>query len=153
MKKEIKEKLFELRDEKYKEFHSGLCPGTDNIIGVRVPVLRNLAKDLAKEYGQKANNIFTFHEFLNRIQKDELEIRFSTNETNEDSVTIMTIHKSKGLQVDYVVIINNKNYGMDFPSKINDLSIIKLLLAGELDDYPYSEERRLFYVALTRSKK
>ena len=50
MKKEIKEKLFELRDEKYKEFHSGLCTGTDNIIGVRVPVLRNLAKDLAKEY-------------------------------------------------------------------------------------------------------
>ena len=51
---------------------------------------------------------------------------------------------------------HNRNYVvriMDFPSKINDLSIIKLLLAGELDDYPYSEERRLFYVALTRSKK
>ena len=68
-------------------------------------------------------------------------------------IRFLTIHKSKGLQVDYVVIINNKNYGMDFPIKINDLSIIKLLLAGELDDYPYSEERRLFYVALTRSKK
>lgn len=50
MKEEIKKKLFELRDEKYKEFHSRLCPGTDNIIGVRVPVLRKFAKDLAKEY-------------------------------------------------------------------------------------------------------
>lgn len=50
MKQKIKEKLLELADQKYKEFHSGLCPGTDNIIGVRVPVLRNYAKELAKEY-------------------------------------------------------------------------------------------------------
>ncbi len=50
MKQKIKEKLFELADQKYKEFHSGLCPGTDNIIGVRVPVLRNYAKELVKEY-------------------------------------------------------------------------------------------------------
>lgn len=50
MKQKIKEKLLELADSKYKEFHSGLCPGTDNIIGVRVPVLRNYAKELGKEY-------------------------------------------------------------------------------------------------------
>lgn len=50
MKQKIKEKLLELADPKYKEFHSGLCPGTDNIIGVRVPVLRNYAKELGKEY-------------------------------------------------------------------------------------------------------
>lgn len=48
--KKIKEELFKLADEKYKEFHSGLCPGTNNIIGIRVPVLRNYAKQLAKEY-------------------------------------------------------------------------------------------------------
>ncbi len=50
MKQKIKEKLFELMDCKYKEFHSGLCPGTNNIIGVRVPVLRNYAKELAKTH-------------------------------------------------------------------------------------------------------
>ncbi len=50
MKQKIKEKLLELADQKYKEFHSGLCPGTNNIIGVRVPVLRNYAKELAKKY-------------------------------------------------------------------------------------------------------
>ena len=49
MKKEIKEKLFELSDKKYKEFHVGLCPGTNNIIGVRVPILRNYAKELYEE--------------------------------------------------------------------------------------------------------
>lgn len=50
MKQKIKEKLFQLVDQKYKEFHSKLCPGIDNIMGIRVPVLRNYAKDLAKEY-------------------------------------------------------------------------------------------------------
>lgn len=49
MKQEIKKKLFELSDQKYKEFHGGLCPGTENIIGVRVPVLRKYAQELFKE--------------------------------------------------------------------------------------------------------
>lgn len=49
MKKEIKSKLFELSDKKYQDFHSSLCPGTQNIIGVRVPILRNYAKELFKE--------------------------------------------------------------------------------------------------------
>ncbi len=50
MKQKIKKDLKELADKKYKEFHKGLCPGTENILGVRVPVLRNYAKKLAKEY-------------------------------------------------------------------------------------------------------
>lgn len=50
MKQQIKDKLLELVDIKYKEFHSRLCPGTNNIIGVRVPILRNYAKELAKQY-------------------------------------------------------------------------------------------------------
>ena len=46
---ELREKLFSLADEKYKEFHGSLCPGTNNIIGIRVPILRNLAGSIAKE--------------------------------------------------------------------------------------------------------
>lgn len=46
---EIREKLFKSADEKYKNFHGGLCPGTNNIIGVRVPILRKMAKEIAKE--------------------------------------------------------------------------------------------------------
>lgn len=68
------------------------------------------------------------------------------------NIKFLTIHSSKGLQSDYVIILNNKNSGMSFPSKITDLSLINLLLDNS-DDYPYSEERRLFYVALTRCKK
>lgn len=46
---EIRNQLFSLVDEDYRKFHSSLCPGTNNMIGVRVPVLRGLAKDLAKQ--------------------------------------------------------------------------------------------------------
>lgn len=50
MKQKIKQELKELQDKKYQEFHQGLCPGTTDIIGIRVPVLRNYAKDLLKHY-------------------------------------------------------------------------------------------------------
>ena len=50
MKQKIKQELKQLADEKYREFHTGLCPGTENILGIRVPVLRNYAKKLSKEY-------------------------------------------------------------------------------------------------------
>lgn len=50
MEEEIRNHLFELQDKKYQEFHSGLCPNTENIIGVRVPILRNYAKTLVKQY-------------------------------------------------------------------------------------------------------
>ncbi|MCY6959907.1 DNA alkylation repair protein [Clostridium brassicae] len=48
MEKTIREQIFELADEEYKNFQSKLCPGNDNIVGVRVPVLRKLAKQIAK---------------------------------------------------------------------------------------------------------
>lgn len=67
-------------------------------------------------------------------------------------MNFITAHKSKGLQADYVFIINNKKTRMGFPSKIQDAAILKLLLTN-CDQYPYAEERRLFYVALTRAKK
>ena len=46
---EIRSKLFSLQDKKYQEFHSKLCPGVNNIIGVRVPVIKKIVKDLLKE--------------------------------------------------------------------------------------------------------
>ncbi|MCQ2427208.1 MAG: topoisomerase DNA-binding C4 zinc finger domain-containing protein [Clostridia bacterium] len=63
----------------------------------------------------------------------------------------MTAHKSKGLQADYVFIINNKNSRMGFPSRMQDDPILDLLLENK-ESYPFAEERRLFYVALTRAK-
>ncbi|MBQ9267334.1 MAG: DNA alkylation repair protein [Clostridia bacterium] len=50
MENEIKQRLMELSDAKYRQFHSSLCPETENILGVRVPILRRYAKELYKEH-------------------------------------------------------------------------------------------------------
>ena len=49
MKQQIKQQIMSLADQKYKEFHKNLCPTTKEIIGVRIPILRNYAKDLLKQ--------------------------------------------------------------------------------------------------------
>lgn len=46
----IREHMFEFADEQYQQFHSGLVPGNNTIIGVRVPVLRGFAKELTQKY-------------------------------------------------------------------------------------------------------
>lgn len=53
MEEEIREDLFNMQDKKYKEFHSSLSPNVNNIIGIRVPVLRNYGKELLKKYKQE----------------------------------------------------------------------------------------------------
>lgn len=50
LKEKVKKDIKEMVDEKYKNFHSNLCPGAENIMGVRIPTLRDYAKKLNKEY-------------------------------------------------------------------------------------------------------
>lgn len=66
-------------------------------------------------------------------------------------IEFLTVHKSKGLEADYVILLqcNQDKYG--FPSLVDDDSVLSYVLTGE-DDYPNAEERRLFYVAITRAK-
>lgn len=47
MKETIKEKLLDLADDRYRKFASSLLPNTDNILGVRLPLLRKLAREIA----------------------------------------------------------------------------------------------------------
>ncbi len=61
-----------------------------------------------------------------------------------------TVHKSKGLEYDNVVIINAIDHTYGFPSKIKNDPIFEFF--GEKENLAYAEERRLFYVALTRTK-
>jgi len=60
-----------------------------------------------------------------------------------------TVHKSKGLEEENVILINLNNSKYGFPNKKTD-NICKILLPK--DNYLFEEERRLFYVALTRTK-
>ena len=63
----------------------------------------------------------------------------------------LTIHKSKGLESEIVIIINALDDILGIPSKIKNDKLIKYVNNSK-DYYPYEEERRLFYVALTRTK-
>ena len=74
------------------------------------------------------------------------------NQRSDLHIQFITVHKSKGLQADYVFILNNKNSIVGFPSKIQDAELVTMLLENN-DHYLYGEERRLFYVAMTRAKK
>lgn len=64
-------------------------------------------------------------------------------------MTFMTIHSSKGLEYDDVIILNFKDKLNGFPNKIEDDSVLHFL--KEKEKCPYAEERRLLYVALTRT--
>ena len=67
------------------------------------------------------------------------------------NISFITVHASKGLEADYVVIINADDAKMGFPNKIEDDNILNLVLS-EKSEYEYAEERRLWYVALTRTR-
>lgn len=66
-------------------------------------------------------------------------------------ISFMTAHTSKGLGRDNVIIINGKDDLLGFPSKIEDDPIMKLVIKDD-EGVDFEEERRLFYVALTRTK-
>ena len=73
-------------------------------------------------------------------EQDELDPALSPERTGADAMSLMTVHASKGLEFD-VVFITGLEQGL-FPS----------IRAEDADRDP-EEERRLFYVALTRARK
>lgn len=64
----------------------------------------------------------------------------------------MTVHQSKGLECDYIILLNCNGGTVGFPSQISDSPVLKYVLS-EPDAYAFSEERRVFYVGITRAKK
>ena len=75
--------------------------------------------------------------------------KITYNYNKDVEITFLTIHSSKGLGYDNVIILNNNKDKYGFPSYIkNDYFKKKYLKFDNLID----EERRLFYVALTRTK-
>ena len=64
----------------------------------------------------------------------------------------MTVHGSKGLEADYVVVLGLCSGSYGFPTEITDDPLLDLVLSAP-EGHPNAEERRLFYVALTRARR
>lgn len=66
-------------------------------------------------------------------------------------VRFLTVHSSKGLEADYVVLPRVTSETLGFPSRVADDPVLQLAMPSG-DAFEYAEERRLFYVALTRAR-
>ncbi|MDE5586794.1 MAG: DNA helicase UvrD, partial [Bacilli bacterium] len=62
-----------------------------------------------------------------------------------------TVHRSKGLEEEIVIVLHLEHRENGFPNLRKESKVQRKLFSRE-DTYLYSEERRLFYVALTRTK-
>lgn len=93
---------------------------------------------------------------INVFKNTELVIHNTNNRAyisyGQRQITFMTVHQSKGLECDYIILLNCNGGTIGFPSQISDCPVLKYVLS-EPDTYAFSEERRIFYVGITRAKK
>ena len=102
---------------------------------------------LLERYNNDVDTILNNNLF---IRKNHENIIYKKHE--DMKIDYLTIHKSKGLEYDNCILINAIDDKYGFPSKIEDEEIIKLLKPKIEENIFYPEERRLFYVAMTRTK-
>lgn len=69
-----------------------------------------------------------------------------------DRVKFLTVHTSKGLEADHVIVLGLTAESLGFPSRVEDDPVLQLALPKP-QSFPHAEERRLFYVALMRARR
>ena len=71
----------------------------------------------------------------------------------ELQIETSTVHRAKGGEADFVVVLDLKDGRYGFPSRVEDDPLMDLVLPPILENaFPFAEERRLFYVAMTRAR-
>lgn len=110
-------------------------------------VLNKLLDTLEDDTLIISRNINDINEYLNKDLKYNENIIYKGK-----SYKYMTIHSSKGLEAKNVVILNCSNKTLGLPNKIENHPILDLLNPND-ESYPYAEERRVFFVAITRCKE
>lgn len=93
---------------------------------------------------------------VNIFKNTVLSIHEAADQTyvyyGQRKMRFLTVHQSKGLESDFVILLNCNGGAMGFPADIADSPVLKYVLT-EPDAYAFSEERRVFYVGITRAKK
>lgn len=104
---------------------------------------------LLGRYNHDFKRIKTENTKFKVIRENIIEFKYSRQLKIE--LEFYTAHRSKGLEAEYVFVLNCNAGRLGFPSEMSDDPVLMLLL-GDSETHPNSEERRLFYVALTRAK-
>lgn len=119
------------------------------ILGRNNKDIFNLLKNfnVENEYGKRKFEILGDEDKLRRNKFVKIVYR----ESPDVNIEYRTVHQSKGLECDNVILINLKNWNAGFPNKMVDDPILNFVKRNG-DSFSYAEERRLFYVALTRTK-
>jgi len=118
-KESLQAKLFALQDLQYQKFHSSLLPGVENIIGVRMPVLRKLAKEILKGDWQS---------YL------ELTISKPSDFYEEDIIQALLIGTSK------ITCQERQAYIRAFVPKINNWAVCDLFCGTLKEAQKYPQE-------------
>lgn len=159
--------LFEEIINKTNMYEKIIKVGNMDSSSIRISKLMDIASNLSN----LGYDIYSFKNYLNELLDSEYDMKYSTTQSDSDSVKIMTIHKSKGLEYHICYysglykqfnisdlkdrfMIDNK-YGIITPyfnEGINE-SVIKYLVKYHYIEEEISERIRLFYVALTRAKE
>lgn len=104
---------------------------------------------------QKSLNIKSFLKYLDDLTENDLVIKDTEVESDFSGVNLMTAHKAKGLEFENVFLIKliDKHWGNKTKRELIKLPSGILSIQNNQDDLNDEEERRLFYVGLTRAKK
>lgn len=89
--------------------------------------------------------------FIDFKASDEAKAVVRCTNFPQMKLTFSTVHGSKGLEEDYVILINADDSRIGFPNKMEDDELLDLVLSHK-SEYEYAEDRRLWYVALTRTR-
>ena len=119
------------------------------ILGRNNKDIFNLLKNfnVKNEDGKRKFEILGDEDKLRRDKFVKIVYRYNP----DVNIEYRTVHQSKGLECDNVILINLKNWRAGFPNKMVDDPVLNFVKRNG-DSFSYAEERRLFYVALTRTK-
>ncbi len=104
-----------------------------------------LGRNNADIFEISCKDIFTFIE-----EKDYTKIIYQNNP--KLNIEFRTVHKAKGLEADYVMVLNLTDKLNGFPNKMLNDPVLDFVTKKNNENIDYPEERRLFYVALTRTE-
>ena len=140
---EVDRKEYEGKGGKY--FLIGKC--VEEIMDVLISKYEHPKILLLGRYGFDGYNLTKSADFI----YDDKTGSVRSKKYNADYFDFMTVHRAKGLGYDHVIIINARNETYGFPSQVQEDPVLKYVVKDD-HSYDYAEERRLFYVALTRTK-